>query len=239
LIFLNLITVVIIRQTLVNLDRSFAKEVTLFTKLQKEIEAVDQLNIKLAESEAHYKTLFFLSPLPKWIYDIGSMKIRQVNDAALNEYGYSQDELLTMSMIDVQDEMHQKSAVSISTELVKQNGDVRSVDVKWVSILYQGKPSRLFTVADNTERVNHLNEIKHQNQKLQEIAFMQAHVIRSPLAKIMALSDLIMIEYDQLQTEPLFVYLNKSTVQLDEVVREIIKNSEEILGETENGYPHH
>lgn len=225
LMFLNVITVVIIRQTLVNLDRSILKEALLFGRLQNKLNEVAQLNTKLAESEAFYKTLFFLSPLPKWIYDIESNEIRQANEAAIHVYGYTQDELLSMSKI--QQDTHQTSA---SQKLIKKNGDVCYVDIRWTSVLYQGKPSRLVTVVDTTEKVNHLHEIKHQNQKLQEIAFMQAHVIRSPLTNIMALSELIITEYQELQTEPIFTNLKKSTAQLDEVVREIIRHSEEILG---------
>jgi len=221
LLFLNLITVIIIRQTLGNFDRSIQKESILLKRLKDELIVVDQLNVQLAESEAQYKTLFFMSPLPKWIYDLETMMILQANEAALNSYGYTKAELLEMSISDLTDhtaEPHQK--------IIKKNGEISYVDLKWSSFLYKGKPSRIVIASDITERVNHLEEIERQNKRLQEIAYRQAHVIRSPLTKIMALSELIQQEYIQLQQEPLFTNLSKSAQELDQVIHDIIKHSE-------------
>lgn len=228
LLFLNIIMVVIIRQTLVNLDRSVLKESILHKVLKKEIAATDQLNMKLLESEAHYKTLFFLSPLPKWIYDIESMEIQQVNMAAISASGYTEEELLSMSVVDLtQIDADDTSSVSTVKKLTKKDGNHSFIELKWSDLLFNGRPSRLVIAADITERVNHLEEIEKQNEKLREISFMQAHIIRSPLTKIMALSDLITKEYEQLQNEPLFMYLDKSAQELDGVIREIIRHSEQ------------
>jgi len=80
--------------------------------------------------------------------------------------------------------------------------------------------------------VDELNaRLKEQNDKLREIAFMQSHVIRSPLTKIISLSDLIVREYEDLNDQPLFVYLDQSVQELDDVVCQIIKHSEEVMSE--------
>jgi len=55
---------------------------------------------------------------------------------------------------------------------------------------------------------------------------MQTHVVRSPLTKIMALSDLIRNEYEQFEEEPLFINLHKSANELDQVIHKIIKHGE-------------
>ncbi|MEO8795984.1 MAG: PAS domain S-box protein [Daejeonella sp.] len=44
---------------------------------------------------------------------------------------------------------------------------------------------------DVTERLNYLNKIEEQNKKLREIAFIQSHIVRAPLAGIMGLVDLM------------------------------------------------
>ncbi|RZL19906.1 MAG: PAS domain S-box protein [Pedobacter sp.] len=233
--FLNLIMVIIIRQTLVNLDRSILEESILHNRLQKELAEVAQLNVKLRESEAHYKALFFLSPLPKWIYDIKSRKIIQVNKAAVTAFGYSEDELLTMNISKLTNGNRQNSSYSnarqatsaaIYRQLIKKNGEACYVEINWTSILFEGKSSRIVIACDITDRINYLEEIEHQNTKLKEIAFMQTHVVRSPLTKIMALSDLIRAEYHQFQEEPLFINLNKSANELDQVIHKIIKHGE-------------
>jgi PAS domain S-box-containing protein len=244
LLFLNLITVIIIRKTLLNFDGSTLKELTFRSRLKTELAAVAELNTKLAESEAQYKTLFFLSPLPKWIYDINTMVILQVNKAAVNAYGYTEDELLNMSIIELtsnvgdddqqqslHQDMDQTASASILRQLVKKHGDTCYVDLKWASILYKGKPCRIVIASDITERVNHLEEIEHQNKKIKEIAYMQAHVIRSPLSNIMALSALIRNEFHQFQDDAHFVNLHTSTQELDRVIHEIIEHSKTRLSE--------
>ena len=239
--FLNLIMVIIIRQTLVNLDRSILEESMLHSRLQKELTEIAQLNFKLEESEAHYKTLFFLSPLPKWIYDVKSGKIVLVNNAAIEAYGYSEEELQEMNIGDfsvaVSNTNHQMSlhlgegaSASIVRQLLKKTGERCYVEINSASILFQGKPSRIVIATDVTERVNYLEEIKHQNLKLKEIAFMQTHVVRSPLTNIMALSNLIKNEYNQFKDDPLFINLNKSATELDQVIHRIIKHGENITG---------
>src|SRR5262249_5627827 len=40
-------------------------------------------------SEARYRLLFELSPLPKWVFDLESLRFIEVNAAAVASYGYS------------------------------------------------------------------------------------------------------------------------------------------------------
>jgi PAS domain S-box-containing protein len=240
LAFLNLMMVIIIRQTLQNLDLSILQGSILHSRLEQELAEVAQLNSKMVESEANYKALFFLSPLPKWIYDIKSKRIIQVNNAAVTAYGYSEEELLKMSISDFTTNLasagiesqlysfiHQGKSASMFRKLLKKNGEPCYVEINWSSILYEGKASRIVVASDITEKVNYLEEINHQNAKLKEIAFMQTHVVRSPLTKIMALSDLIRNEYEQFEDEPLFINLHKSANELDQVIHKIIKHGED------------
>src|SRR5690606_37539987 len=54
---------------------------------------------KLKQSEEKYKNLFNLSPLPNWIYCLETYKILDVNNAAINHYGYSREEFLNRTML--------------------------------------------------------------------------------------------------------------------------------------------
>jgi len=67
-------------------------------KLEREkLKAVDQL----VRSEAKYRTLFIKSPLPKWIYDSVTLRFLEVNEAAIQLYGYTAEEFLRMSVTDI------------------------------------------------------------------------------------------------------------------------------------------
>lgn len=63
--------------------------------------ATKLVNAELAESEKRYSNLFYESPQPIWVYDIETLKIMQVNKAAMMQYGYSEAELLSMNISDL------------------------------------------------------------------------------------------------------------------------------------------
>src|SRR3984893_14773135 len=52
-------------------------------------------------SERNYRTLFEGHPQPMWLYDVDTLAFLNVNDAALDRYGYSRDEFLAMTIKDI------------------------------------------------------------------------------------------------------------------------------------------
>ncbi|MEO6639377.1 MAG: PAS domain S-box protein [Ginsengibacter sp.] len=58
-------------------------------------------NIELQESQKRYSDLFQLSPQPMWVYDPETLHFLQVNNAAIEHYGYSEKEFLSMTMMDI------------------------------------------------------------------------------------------------------------------------------------------
>jgi diguanylate cyclase (GGDEF)-like protein/PAS domain S-box-containing protein len=56
----------------------------------------------LRESEERYRNLFELAPMPLLVIEDGSFKVIAVNQAAVEKYGYSRDEFLAMTAIDLQ-----------------------------------------------------------------------------------------------------------------------------------------
>ena len=53
------------------------------------------------ESEQRYSDLFNLSPQPMWVFEIDTLKFVQVNNAMVELYGYSEDELFSMTLRDI------------------------------------------------------------------------------------------------------------------------------------------
>jgi PAS domain S-box-containing protein len=57
--------------------------------------------IKIQESEERYRFLFDSNPLPMWVFDLETLRFLSVNKAAVNHYGYSEKEFLSMSLKDI------------------------------------------------------------------------------------------------------------------------------------------
>ncbi len=53
------------------------------------------------ESERRYRYLFENSPLAMWVYDVDSLRFLAVNDAAIRAYGYTREEFMDMTVLDV------------------------------------------------------------------------------------------------------------------------------------------
>ena len=59
---------------------------------------------ELKESEKRYSDLFHLSPQPMWVLDPETFRFVQVNKATIELYGYSEEEFLNMTLMDIKQE---------------------------------------------------------------------------------------------------------------------------------------
>jgi diguanylate cyclase (GGDEF)-like protein/PAS domain S-box-containing protein len=55
----------------------------------------------LKRREASFRLLFESNPLPMWVYNIETLRLLSVNDAAVAHYGYGREQFLSMSAPDV------------------------------------------------------------------------------------------------------------------------------------------
>jgi PAS domain S-box-containing protein len=55
----------------------------------------------LAEAEHRYRVMFDDNPLPLLIYDLATLRFRDVNAAAIDTYGYSRERFLDMTLLDL------------------------------------------------------------------------------------------------------------------------------------------
>lgn len=80
---------------------------------------------------------------------------------------------------------------------------------------------------DITERKNYISAIEDQNQKLREIAWTQSHIVRAPLCRIMGLVNLFS-DYPADTHKELLNALSASANELDDVIRDIVKKTQQI-----------
>ncbi|OAQ39562.1 hypothetical protein A5893_08175 [Pedobacter psychrophilus] len=77
------------------------------------------------------------------------------------------------------------------------------------------------------QRLKYLNAIEAQNIKFKEISWMQSHVVRAPLARLMGLISLLDISEELPdETKKIMDYVMQSAAELDEVIHSITLKTE-------------
>lgn len=113
--------------------------------------------------------------------------------------------------------------------LIKQNGEVAFVvDRGFIIRDESGRPLRsVGATLDVTESRKQFERIKLQNERLREIAWLQSHVIRAPLARIMGL--IYLIEEDNLgenSMKDVLSWIMEAAHELDGVIKNITDKTE-------------
>jgi len=190
----------------------------------------------LQESEKKYADLFNLSPLPMWVLNLSTLKFLDVNEATVRHYGYTREEFLTMTVKDLRAPEDIPELMQILEEGAKQpdkadkrlvvhklkSGELRNVEIQIAPYKYKNVNASIVIATDITDRLNYVHAIEDQNQKLKEISWIQSHVIRAPLSRIMGLIPLIVgVAADDDDLKRMLEYLTQSANDLDEVIKTI------------------
>ncbi|MCH7412579.1 PAS domain S-box protein [Belliella sp. R4-6] len=81
-----------------------------------------------------------------------------------------------------------------------------------------------------TSSKNHIAKIENQNKRLKQIAWMQSHEVRNPLANLMGLVNLLLMEKNNLdsnQIEEFYLNILQEAHKLDLIIRKITSSTEE------------
>jgi len=115
-------------------------------------------------SEENYKYLFENNPQPMWVYDIDTLEYLAVNEYAVNKYGYTKEEFLSMSLLDIRPEdEHErlKKDVHKNDEAIQKSGywkhrtkdgKILFVEIYSHRLNFMGRNARLVMANDVTER---------------------------------------------------------------------------------------
>ena len=101
------------------------------------------------------------------------------------------------------------------------------LDRSYVIYNRNNEPIRMIgAVQDFTEKVNYVRKIEAQNKKLSDITWTQCHIVRAPLSRILGLAELLTYDEQDLEKLELLSHLSHSAVQLDNIIKDIIKKTE-------------
>jgi PAS domain S-box-containing protein len=174
--------------------------------------------------------------------NIHELKIVYINDAFTIMTGYSGSEVLNQTPSILHGEKTDPAEIA---KLKKALEHHESCQVEMISYKKNGEEFWLnfsvspvtsdmgsithwvFIERDVTEQRNHTKAIEHQNDQLKEIAWMQSHVVRAPLARMMGFINLIEKNKEAVD-KSLLHYVLESGLELDGIIRDIVKKAEKI-----------
>ena len=116
------------------------------------------------DSELRYRMLFDIHPHPMWVVENKTLRFLAVNQAAIDHYGYSREEFLSMTaeqlrppediaqlLKDFQDQS--RSYMQRVARHRKKSGEQINVEIVAFNLEFDGSPARLGVITDVTERM--------------------------------------------------------------------------------------
>ena len=141
-------------------------EKRFFTGIARDITERKKAEELVRQSERRFRTLAETTPSAIVVYNFGDGRIRYVNSAMQEIFGYSQSELLSITIWDL---IHPESIATVTArrdarlkgetvaprielKLITKNGETRWVDQSTAPIEFEGNAAMICTAFDITER---------------------------------------------------------------------------------------
>ena len=135
------------------------------------------------EAEERRRLLFDANPQPMWIFDVETLQYLAVNDAAVRHYGYSREEFLGMTIMDVRPAEdppgppigHQSSRPEAAfTRHQRKDGTVIDMELVSHELELDGRHARLVLATDISERTRTRAALHHSQEQLRQAQRLDA-----------------------------------------------------------------
>jgi diguanylate cyclase (GGDEF)-like protein/PAS domain S-box-containing protein len=136
----------------IDADSALLEVLTEIGKLLGQRHVRAEAEVTLRNSEEQYRLLFEANPNPMWVYDLESLRFLAVNNAAVEEYGWSRAEFLEMTIQDLRPAVDDAmDAASMMTRHRRADGSIVNVELTSRELRLPGRRARLVMAVDVTD----------------------------------------------------------------------------------------
>ena len=147
-----------------------------------------------------FRIFFENNPIPTWVFDLETHQFLEVNNAAIDQYGYSKEEFLALNIMDLCSEDNTES-LQEALETIKtresntaqgrhrlKDGTVIDVDLSWHNLDYDNHNAVLVVAQDITKSKRAHEELRQAKEEAEiankaksEFLANMSHEIRTPM----------------------------------------------------------
>jgi len=173
------------------------------------------------------------------LYLMHHLRLYRINDTMLKQYKVKLEDIVNQSPAAFFE--HDMEQGSVLLEVIFNQGRHHAVTFErnalGEEVIFEGDYQAIYSEAgeitglmgvqqDITLREHHRQAVQAQNEQLIKIAWMQSHLMRAPLARLMSLTDLLCLE--GVGEQALLENLRRAADELDDIIRSMAAETEHL-----------
>jgi PAS domain S-box-containing protein len=189
---------------------------------------------RIPQNEADFRRLFEHSPLPMYVYDLNSLSFLEVNQAAIERYGYSREEFLQMRITDIrpQDEVprlleylqQSRDAFELPGHWQHQrrDGSLMQVNLALIQLEFAGRAAAQVIVEDITDQLALEARQQQLNEQVQR-RLRELMVIHEVSQRLQQLEEPETLAHKVIEAlEEIFHYDHCAVLLIDEAQQQLV-----------------
>jgi PAS domain S-box-containing protein len=153
----------------------------VFTAVARDVTERQRAEAALQKQNEEYRLLFDSNPCPMYVCAEDTLEFLAVNEAAVNHYGYSREEFLEMTVLDIRPpedvplllsyvaEHQQRYDAAGDWKHRRKDGSLIDVEVNWQKLDFAGRPAYMVMANDITEQKQAEIAVRESEERYREL----------------------------------------------------------------------